>query len=83
MLRREWKGFSGDRVGTDTHFKGGIDTPMYREVRKGASQDPVPGCPIPRLGYPQELANVVAFLLSNEGTYVTGAAWTVDGGTNA
>jgi NAD(P)-dependent dehydrogenase (short-subunit alcohol dehydrogenase family) len=32
---------------------------------------------------PAEIANVVAFLLSDEANFVTGANWLVDGGLSA
>lgn len=36
--------------------------------------------PINRLGKPQEVAQLIAFLLSDEAAYITGAVYTVDGG---
>lgn len=36
--------------------------------------------PLGRLGQPEEVANVIAFLASDEASFVTGATWTVDGG---
>lgn len=39
--------------------------------------------PMGRLGQPEEIANVILFLASNEASFVTGAAWTVDGGYTA
>jgi NAD(P)-dependent dehydrogenase (short-subunit alcohol dehydrogenase family) len=36
--------------------------------------------PMGRIGQPAEIANVVAFLLSEEAGFVTGANWRVDGG---
>jgi 3-oxoacyl-[acyl-carrier protein] reductase len=39
------------------------------------------GRPLGRLAEPEEIAAVIAFLCSDRASYVTGAAWSVDGGT--
>jgi NAD(P)-dependent dehydrogenase (short-subunit alcohol dehydrogenase family) len=39
------------------------------------------GRPLGRLATPEEIANVIVFLCSDRASYVTGAAWSVDGGT--
>src|SRR5579884_903521 len=39
------------------------------------------GRPLGRLAEPSEIAAVIAFLCSDQSSYVTGAAWSVDGGT--
>jgi 3-oxoacyl-[acyl-carrier protein] reductase len=39
------------------------------------------GRPLGRLAEPDEIASVIAFLCSDRASYVTGAAWSVDGGT--
>jgi len=39
------------------------------------------GRPLGRLAEPGEIADVIVFLLSERAAYVTGAAWSVDGGT--
>jgi NAD(P)-dependent dehydrogenase (short-subunit alcohol dehydrogenase family) len=39
------------------------------------------GRPLGRLARPAEVAAVIVFLLSEQASYVTGAAWSADGGT--
>jgi len=39
------------------------------------------GRPLGRLAEPEEIAAVIAFLASEQASYVTGAAWSADGGT--
>ena len=39
------------------------------------------GRPLGRLASPEEIAAVIVFLASDRASYVTGAAWSADGGT--
>ncbi len=47
------------------------------EVLEGVGK----GRPLGRLAEPEEIATVIAFLCSDRSSYVTGAAWSVDGGS--
>jgi 3-oxoacyl-[acyl-carrier protein] reductase len=54
--------------------------------RSGKSRDEVladvgKGRPLGRLAQPEEIAAVIVFLCSDRANFVTGAAWSVDGGT--
>jgi NAD(P)-dependent dehydrogenase (short-subunit alcohol dehydrogenase family) len=54
--------------------------------RTGKSKDEVlaavaAGRPLGRLAEPEEIASVIVFLCSERASYVTGAAWSADGGT--
>ncbi|MGG1678674.1 elongation factor P 5-aminopentanone reductase [Neobacillus sp. NRS-1170] len=59
---------------------GAINTPMM----EGFSQDEIKGIeyeiPMGRLGQPEEIAKSVAFLLSEESSYITGQVLAVNGG---
>lgn len=56
---------------------------MYSPNRPKLDDQHTHGTLIPRPGTANEVANTVLFLLSDASSYVTGAAWSVDGGANA
>ncbi|MFI6762002.1 SDR family NAD(P)-dependent oxidoreductase [Micromonospora sp. NPDC050417] len=58
---------------------GVIDTPML-DAGKGEVEHIASTIPAKRLGTPREIATAVAFLLSDDASYVTGAHLAVDGG---
>jgi len=76
-------------IRTNCVCPGDVDTPMLQEqvagnehpqeyVREMASL-----YPIGRIARPEEIANVICFLVSEEASFVNGAVWTVDGGLTA
>jgi 3alpha(or 20beta)-hydroxysteroid dehydrogenase len=69
-------GHKGIRV--NSVHPGGIDTPMVA----GTSGDApfYKRLPVPRMGTPEEVAQAVLFLASDEAAYITGAELAVDGG---
>ena len=77
-LAKEEAGFG---ITVNAVCPGLIDTEMVRttidEARTKAYAD---GFPIPRLGEPEEVAELVAFLASDRAAYITGASLDINGG---
>lgn len=72
-----------------TSTRGYIDTPMLRNATTGPNAvDPeradggVSAVALRRMGKPEEVAKLIAFLLSDESSFITGANISIDGGWN-
>jgi NAD(P)-dependent dehydrogenase (short-subunit alcohol dehydrogenase family) len=77
-----------DNVRVNCVCPGTIDTPLVQRQRIGRTEEQLRQSdarlrerhPIGRMGTPEEVAAVIAFLASDESSFVTGSLYSVDGG---
>jgi NAD(P)-dependent dehydrogenase (short-subunit alcohol dehydrogenase family) len=81
--------FAAQKIRVNAVCPGSVDTPMLRWAAS-LDEDPqsvIDTCnrmhPLGRIAAPREIAEVVAFLLHESSSFVTGAVWTIDGGLMA
>ena len=80
---------AGDRIRVNAVCPGPIDTAMLAKEfatagdPSQARREETASIPLGRLGAPPEIAAVVAFLAGDAAAFVSGAAWSVDGGKTA
>ena len=74
--------YAKEGIRVNAILPGPIDTPLLRsafnsehEIKEYAKANPMK-----RIGKPEDVANVAAFLASDEASYVTGGLYSVDGG---
>ena len=59
---------------------GSIETPALQAVPAGVNEAFLRQVPMGRIGQPEEIASVAAFLASDDASYITGSGIVVDGG---
>ena len=71
-----------DRINVNNIAPGLIETPMTQDRVDDpeALEKSLQSIPWGRVGQPEEIARVALFLASDDGDYVTGQTWTMDGG---
>lgn len=77
--------YATEGVRVNAILPGPIDTPLLRRVLSSdeAIHKYAELNPMRRIGKPQDVANVAAFLASDEASYVTGGIYSVDGGESS
>ncbi|CAK7028662.1 Acetoacetyl-CoA reductase [Saezia sanguinis] len=69
-------------ITVNTVSPGYIETPMTAMMKPEVLQQITSGIPIGRLGKPEEIASIVAWLASDEAAYCIGGDFSVNGGLN-
>jgi 3-oxoacyl-[acyl-carrier protein] reductase len=81
LTRAVAKETAGDGVTVNAVCPGLIDTEMTRlTISAQETRAYERSFPIPRLGEPEEVADMIAFLVSDKAAYVTGASLDINGG---
>ncbi|MBL4866613.1 MAG: SDR family oxidoreductase [Pseudomonadales bacterium] len=80
-----------DNIRVNTVNPSPVDTRMMRSLEEAvapgaadqAKQSFQAGIPLQRYGSPEDVANIMAFLCSDDGSFCTGSVYMVDGGSTA
>ena len=77
--------YAQERIRVNSVHPAAIDTPMAADIRANAEQDRrfVARIPLGRWGRPEEVADGVLYLASDESSFVTGSELVIDGGWTA
>ena len=67
-------------VTVNTVSPGYVGTDMVKAIRPDVLEKIVAGIPVKRLGEPEEIASIVAWIASDEGGYATGSDFSLNGG---
>jgi 3alpha(or 20beta)-hydroxysteroid dehydrogenase len=74
---------AADGIRVNAVLPGPIATPMVLRDDDPEARDRLGSTPLGRMGEPEEVAEVVCYLVSDRASFVTGAEITVDGGTSS
>lgn len=80
MTKSVAKELAGRGVTVNAVAPGFIDTSMTGVLPEKVRKEMSAGIPMKRIGLPEDVANVISFLCSEESSYVTGEVIRVDGG---
>ena len=69
-------------INVNAIMPGLIDTPLLRGIPEKYLKPMIEGVPLKRVGQPEDIANVAAFLASDDSSYMTGTILEVTGGWN-
>jgi 3-oxoacyl-[acyl-carrier protein] reductase len=72
--------FASRQIRVNAVAPGFIDTEMTQKVSQDAKDALLSQVPLGRAGSPDEVAEVILFLVSDHARYITGQVWRVDGG---
>ncbi len=75
--------YAADNIRVNAVCPGYVETPMTEETLSQRGERILARVPMQRPGRPEEVAEAVVWMCSDRASFVTGAAWTVDGGYTA
>ncbi|TDZ41076.1 putative short-chain type dehydrogenase/reductase [Colletotrichum trifolii] len=76
--------YGGDNIRSNTVALGPIATPtLLKNIEASPKmQEALKKVPLQRLGKPEEVAALLAFMISSDAAYITGDIWSINGGTH-
>lgn len=75
--------FAADGVRVNSVHPGLVETPLLAGAAPDYVASHLRSIPAGRAGMPEEVSRLIAFLLSDESTYITGSEFVIDGGFSA